>query len=107
MERTDWFTEALEICASGKCDKALDIIYNIVDNMLLSARFEEVDEFIQSVNVVETPTVIMVGILTITLCAWDALPSRATFFKAVEDELVRRGEDDPRMLKGLEKWRLV
>jgi hypothetical protein len=102
----DWFTEALELFTSGKREKTLDMVYDIVDNMLLSARFNEVDEFLSDVDVSRVPTVILVGILTITLPACDSLPTRASFFEAVRLECERRGETDPGLLKGLDRWRL-
>jgi len=99
----DWFAEALEACALGNQDKALDIVYDIVDNMLLSARFDDADQALREIDVPNTPIVILVGLLTITLLANDRLPSRSAFFEAVRAECIARGRTGTdQLLKGLD-----
>jgi len=100
-----WFEKVLETHGRGKVHLAMDILYDIVDEMLLSAESGKVDEFLQGVDIPVTPTVLLVGILTITLRAWDSLPSRKLFFEAAKAELDKRGEPEA-TLKGLDKWRL-
>lgn len=103
----DWFREALELFVSGSEAKALDMVYDVMDNMLLSARFGDADQALREIDVPNTPMVILVGLLTITLPAWDTLPSRPAFFDSVRAECGARGRTDTdQLLKGLDKWRL-
>lgn len=96
----DWLARAE---AEPKIDKALDIVFDAIDEMLLAGRFAEVDADLGRIDVRATSTDLLVGILTITFMARRELPSRAGFFELVRQELESRGENDPRTLHGLDR----
>lgn len=98
----EWLSQAIEANAAGQLGRALDIIYDAIDDKLLAGKFDEVDASLRLVDVRVLDTAMLIGILTITSWARSRLPFRNEFFELVRQELDRRGENDPRNLQGLE-----
>lgn len=88
-------------------DLWLDDIFECVDHLMLEGAFWRVNNLLRlRLSKVESiPTDVLIGWLTATLPAKSKLSMRLAFFKAVQLELVRRGEklsNVMRILKGLE-----
>ncbi len=86
----------------GNIDAALDLLYDQIDAKLKAGKFEETDKFLQSLSAVTLSLDLLLGILTASLPARYKLPSRASFFKKVEDVLKKRNEWEENLLSGLE-----
>jgi hypothetical protein len=82
-------------------DAKLDIIYNVIDNLLLKGRFDLVDLQLRRMDVENANTDILLGYLTITFAAKSKLPSRPAFFERAEQTLKKRPEWDELLLYGL------
>jgi hypothetical protein len=105
MENTHWFMRATHQFIAGERTVSLDLIYDTIDNMLIIAEFEKVDQLLQEIDIHNTPTTLLIGVLTITLTACDQLSFRAEFFNSIQSELKQRDKLIPGMLDGLDKWR--
>lgn len=71
-------------------DEKLDHIFDYLDDLFLDGKFEEANNHLRSVDIANTPIVLLIGYLTITFCAKDKLPYRGTMFLKtkwkIEDE---------------------
>ncbi len=85
-----------------RLDTALDLIFDQVDELLLSGAFDEVDQILGHVVPDEFSTEVLVGLLTVTLPAKNQLARRDEFFQRVAETLRTRGETDQRILIGLD-----
>lgn len=83
-------------------DAALDRLYDLLDDMLASGRFSEVDDMLNSLQPENLTVAEMLAVLTVTLPARGRLKHRWHFFEAVEDEMLRRKEYEDGLLRGLE-----
>jgi hypothetical protein len=72
-------------------DRALDNLYDTVDDLLLAEKFEECDRILRDVDVRTSDVHMLLGYLTITLAAHSKLPYRAAFYEQVRQELTIRG----------------
>ncbi len=79
----------------------LDRIYDTVDGLMRTGRLVELDSEVNGVDVRGSSTDVLLAYLTATLPVRSSLPSRGQFFARVQEELRRRGEDDPEILRGL------
>jgi hypothetical protein len=68
----------------NKYDKELDDLFDLLGDKLLVHEFQFVDDYIKNQNIVDTPIVILCGVLTITYRWKHKLPSRTKFFIDVE-----------------------
>lgn len=91
----DEFRERVEsYCASGHTDCAIDVIYDVVDDMLIDGQTETVDRLLGRLRVQRLDIATMLGFLSITCGDASRLPARHAYFQAVRDDLRRRGEQD-------------
>lgn len=91
----DVFRERVEnYCSSGQTDCALDMIYDVVDDMLIEGHTEPVDRLLRRLRVQHMDIATMLGFLSITCGDASRLPSRPAYLQAVRDDLRRRGEQD-------------
>ncbi len=86
----------------GNHDAALDILYDKIDGLLRSERFDEVDQLLSNIDVDDLSPDLLLGILTASLPAKSKLPSRTVFFEKVETSLKDRGIWEDNLLVGLE-----
>lgn len=80
-------TEAKLLYEKGLTHKALDVIFDVIDDHLLAGEFQKVDDALKGLDPTTLPIQLRIGVLTITLYANDRLPSRAEFFSRVERSL--------------------
>ena len=64
--------------------KEIDEVFNLIDDLLLRGKFEEVDSILDSVDILNTDLDILLAYLTTTLAAKDILKSREKFLEKVE-----------------------
>lgn len=98
----DFLDRALALEAMGFSDTALDLIYDTCDELMKSRQFALCASLLGEVDVSGCSIDIMLGLLTATLPAKNALSTRRAFYNRVEDELRRRGELEHELLQGLE-----
>jgi hypothetical protein len=98
----DWISQSVELYQHGKKEESLDIIFDFIDDMLLSSRFSDCDRLLLQLSVEDLSNPQLLTVLTATLAAKEHLASRATFVDRVKSELGRRGADASRLLAGLE-----
>jgi hypothetical protein len=86
-----WVDDMYECDAAGRRDKAIDILYDTIDRLLYAGEFETVAEFMDTtLDIERVSTSLLLGVLTITLCAAAQLPSRADLVTRIEAELHAR-----------------
>lgn len=82
----------------AELDRKLDLIFDLFDNLFLSHDFKTADLLIELMNPNADLTLVL-GVLSITLCAKDDLPSRAKYFRYVSQ---RHDAQEENLLIGLE-----
>lgn len=82
----------------GHRDAALDIIFDKIDDWLCEGKFDECDEFLGRLKVEIVPTLLLIGILTITYAAHDHLANRPRVFNRIRDIIFDRGQDADKLL---------
>lgn len=76
---------AQEIAASGGADKALDLVFDQLDDLILGDRFEECAAILCAVEPTQLPPAVAVGFLAITRPADDQLRDvRAALRRRIE-----------------------
>jgi hypothetical protein len=83
--------------------KEMRTLLDTLDNLLVAAKFEEVDAFIRSLRVEEENSTKLVAILAFTVVAKNKLESRAGFLEKVRTKLSRDISEEGvrQMLAGL------
>lgn len=78
-----------------KDDLAIDVLFNLVDDLLWAKKFDEVNDLIQQVEIDRLSNNLLVGLLSITSTVKDKLSERAflvdrieTRFKATDSDRV-------------------
>lgn len=95
--------EWLDGAAQKAAGRAVDDIFGWVDGRLRERRFEEIDSLLESMQIEELPTVVLLAFLTITLPVHDQLINRPAFFRRVKELLIEReGSRTESLLRGLE-----
>ena len=84
-----------------EADDALDISYELIDDLLHAREFASCASQLEGVDVSLYSIDVLLTLLTATLPARSKIGTRASFFKRVEDELRRRGELEDGLLDGL------
>ncbi len=64
-------------------DRALDLLFETMDEFMWDGRFDVVDKLLQGFDINKCSLTLAVGMLSITLAAKDELPSRAALWDAV------------------------
>lgn len=101
----DLFASLDQLSRAGEIDAALDVLFDLLDDLLLAGRFPDVNRILRAVPVETLEVAILVGFLTITGPARGALhDGRPAFLARVREELRKRLPDDEmtRVLRGLE-----
>lgn len=93
---------ARRLASRGQIDSALDLIYDQIDELLLSSDFDRVDRTLSEASPDDLPLPILLAILTATLPAKGRLQARSAFFESVQRSLKERGEFEDELLVGLE-----
>ena len=94
-----WFEQAQKLLPRDR-PKALDIIYDKVDDWLCAGKFSTCNEFLKLVDVNTADSLLLLAILTVTHAARDKLPYRTEFIKCIRTSMELRGEDYEKILKG-------
>lgn len=98
-----FLSRAKQLENDNRIDKALDLVYASIDQMLRSERFSEVNTLLDSLLLADYSTDVLLTLLTATFPAKSHLPSRLTFYEKARHLLDQRGEDVETLLVGLEK----
>jgi hypothetical protein len=73
--------------------QAVDILFDLFDDLHLEGRFEESDALLESVDVDRLSTTLLVGVLSITHTARYHLPNRSKVVRKIEDRLTLLAPD--------------
>lgn len=92
--------EGSELYSAGLRKKALDMIYDHVDDLMRAGEWETVNN-LYDYDYSFAPDAIMLAVLVLTKCAEQHLPGYAKFRVEVEALLESRGEMEPRLLDNL------
>jgi hypothetical protein len=75
----------LELAARGENDKALDLVFDTLDDLLLDGRVSDCEATLRAVDPARLPPVVAVGFLAITRSAEDRLrDARAALRRRIE-----------------------
>jgi hypothetical protein len=96
-----WFEGVLALNDRGEPAKALDLVYDKIEDWLHDGKFAECDAFLRRLNVESLPVRIVYAIAINTRMAADKLPHRSEFFERAWKTLERHGRDAKRLLGGL------
>ena len=83
-------------------ERALDLIFDRLDDLLIGSKFIECDSILATFDVGTMSTAQLLTVLTATAAAKDRLPNRAEFYKRAKSVMTTRGIDADRLLAGLE-----
>lgn len=85
--------------------RALDVMFSNVDELLREGKFDDVNDLIKDIDLSRLSTTSIVGLLGITLPAYDKLLYRATLANDAETEFRKRGESEVRIKNLLKRLR--
>ena len=100
-DRLWWVEAASDLGRCWQTDSALDMIFDQVDDLQRSGEFTVVDKLLRYINIDDTPRDLLIGYLTITLCAKHKLEFRSEFFDNVERSFNEKGINEKGLLDGL------
>ena len=72
---------ANDLAHSGAIDDALDIIYDTIDDLALSGKFEDINAAISELEPQNLEEHVIIGLLSITLPFKKHIPSRQWFYE--------------------------
>lgn len=100
----DVFLDSAYLVSKTSVDRALDIIFNTIDDLLLDDKFDICNQILESVWVDVFDLDLLLGFLTITFAAKSHLKCRERFFERVYDKcLLEEGKKHTEeLLVGLE-----
>jgi len=70
-------------------EKRLDIIYDVIDDALITGKFNEINQMFTEIKCGEFEATELLGFLTITLMAHDKLSNRGWFYDQCRMELLK------------------
>lgn len=96
-----WLERAILAENNGEPERALDIVYDALDDFLLDGSCDRVDEILKEINPAWLSTRLLLGFLTVTKLARERLESRASFLKKSREVIEKRGEMEPGLFDNL------
>ena len=78
-----------DLVTSNKTDDAMDLLYDVVDELLSAHSFPICERMLTNIDLDRLNADLLIGVLSITLPAKNALPARAQFLQRVEQRLAR------------------
>ena len=101
---SDWkpFLDQLQHIRS--VDAGLDLIFDTIDELLLSDGVEEVNELFPQIDIEKFDDSLNLGFLTITIWCKEELPNRVGFYKRLHNKIKRDypAKDVNSIMSGLE-----
>lgn len=107
VEIVGYLAEVYSACAEGAQDRAVDLVFDRIDRLLIDGEYEVVDDILRLCDVGRLSTHLMRSFLTITAPGRHRLPSRPKFFDRVEAAMTAiRGAEVTRRLIGvfMDSW---
>ncbi len=98
-----WINKIYSLSFNNKTDKALDVMYDAVDEQLLDGNIDLVDKWMMEIDLNRINIALMLGILTITKPFKEKLSARKDFYLKVRDKIIETdAERCDKLLIGLE-----
>ena len=82
-----WLGDVYALVDGGHIDRAVDIVFDQIDDLLIAENFGRCNELLLTVDPQRLDTHLMVSVLSITKSAACRLPNRAILFHRVEERL--------------------
>jgi hypothetical protein len=82
-----WIDQVYSLVSRRQFDKAIDIVFAAVDDMLTNDQLDQCASLLQSVDLKRLETNLLVGLLTATLPVAARLPARTKFLDRAEARL--------------------
>lgn len=82
--------------------QAIDNIYNSLDEMFRTGRFQDADNLLREANPTDLEDYEIITYLTVTALARDKLPYRSDFVKKSVEELKRRNVYSEELVRGID-----
>jgi len=100
------FQPGIESTWTLQHERAIDVVFNTIDDLLLAGEFDSVNQMLQDLiefGVERLSDTLIVAFLTITLAAKSKLPARQPLFDKIEKhfEKTHSNEDVFKLLQGL------
>jgi hypothetical protein len=102
MADLSWLNRAVDLSEAGREEETLDLVYDTIDMMLLSGKFNACNQILQEIDPSHLSTDILLIMTTVTFAAHNHLPYRKIFVGKVGDVLEERGLPRVILLDGLE-----
>lgn len=99
----DFVSQILELERVGNRDKAVDLIFGILDDLLLSGKFEECDSYLRDAipRIKELPNPLIRSFCTIVWLAREELPHYQSYYEEAWKVIVERnGEERAKAVLG-------
>lgn len=93
-----WVEEMYLLVAHRELERAVDLLFERVDDLLLEGRMNECDAILRTIDIDQLDSNLMVSLLSITLPAASELPYRPTLVARVESSFMKT---DPERTAGL------
>lgn len=81
---TPW-SKVCEISRTCRVGVAIDVIFDEVDDALITGKFDEVNDYLLTVELKDEPPSLWLSLLTVTLPWKKKLPARAVLYQEVVD----------------------
>lgn len=99
-----WLHTVYRRIEQGETEEAVGILYDCIDDLLLSHLFESIDELFTRIDLTKLNTETVLAVLSITLAGSKKLKGRAAFCGRARTRLQQLGHTDDKLeglLKGL------
>lgn len=101
-EPPPWLETLYALVARDKPDKAVELLFEQVDDQMIEGRFAECDDLLQIIDLDRLDLNLIIAVLSITLAPKDSLPSRPAFVQKASAEVQKRAPTRAnRLLQGL------
>jgi len=98
-----WLEDVYSLFETNKMRKAIDVVFDNIDNLCCEQRFEEIDEILSKVDLDRLDENLIVAFLTISFGAKNYIKQRASFYEKAEFKLLEAKDPDvvKQILNGL------
>jgi hypothetical protein len=92
LPKENWLLEVYDLSSKNELDKAADILFDKVDDLLLAGDFKGCDSLLTQIDLDRLDVNLVVAALAITFAAKHELPSRTAFVTRSRTRLLKEFE---------------
>jgi hypothetical protein len=99
-----WLGEVYSLLETNKMRKAIDVVFDNIDNLCCEQKFEEIDEILSKADLDRLDENLIVAFLTISFGAKNYIKQRASFYEKAKLKLLGSENENvvKEILNGLE-----